>query len=169
MGTINLTFKYTQYEYVRAEQQYLIANRTIRKYDPIIAIIFLLFSTCYLFLSASSTFSIVFLAITLIVFMLGCFLYFYVPVLKFKQTSKYHEEYTLKFSRESIEFKTPSIDSVLKWNVYSELWESSDFYFLIQAPRMYTLIPKRAFANPADKQAFEEIALLNMKSAKREL
>lgn len=55
------------------------------------------------------------------------------PILKFKQAEKYHEEYTLIFSKNIIRFKTPSIESELKWNIYSMLWENHDFYYLIQA------------------------------------
>ena len=169
MDTVTLIFTYTQNEYVKADRQYLIANKTVRKYDPIIIAILLLLSMCNLFLSGFSTLGIISLAIILSVVALGCYIYFYMPVLKFKQTSKLHEEYTLSFSKERIGFKTPSIDSVLQWNIYSELWESDDFYFLIHVPRAYTLIPKRAFNNPVDMQFFEEISLLNTKNVKRRL
>ena len=97
----------------------------------------------------------------------GSALYFFMPHYKFKQTAKYHEEYKLLFSSSSIKFKTPSIDSELKWGIYTGLWESGDFYFLIQAPRMYTLIPKRAFESPAAEQNFEDMALSNIGGAKR--
>ena len=169
MDNVTLNFAYTQKEYVKADKQYLIASKTIRKYDPILIAVSLLFSACILFLSSFSILGIILLAIILVASALGCYVYFYMPVLKFRQTSKYHEEYTLSFSTEGIAFKTPSIDSVLQWDVYSELWESDDFYFLIQAPRVYALIPKRAFKTPADKQCFEEMSLSNMKNAKKRL
>jgi len=57
----------------------------------------------------------------------------------------------------------------LKWSIYSDLWESDDFHYLIQAPRMYSLIPKRAFESHAEKQRFEEMTLLNLKCEKRAL
>ncbi|MDR1066108.1 MAG: YcxB family protein [Clostridiales bacterium] len=73
------------------------------------------------------------------------------------------------FSKDNIRFRTQNVDSELKWDIYSELWESNDFYYLIQGPRLYTLIPKRAFINLALNQAFEEIVLSNLKSPKRKL
>ena len=76
------------------------------------------------------------------------------------------EEYTLVFSKENIKFKTQSIDSEVKWDIYSELWESHDFYYLIQAPRLYTLIPKRVFKDLNEKQLFEEIAQSRVKTTK---
>ena len=166
MKSVGLIFRYTQNEYIKAEKQFLIANKIIRKYDPIIATAFLLFSMAYLFLSQFGTFSIVFSAITLIVLILGSFIYFCLPFLKFKHTSKYHQEYALVFTNDAIRWKTPSVESELKWNIYSEIWVSNDFYYLFQAPRVYTLIPKRAFAKEEDMQTFEEIASSNIKSIK---
>lgn len=169
MKTVQLVFQYTQREYVKAGQQYLIANKTIRKYDAVLFALFALFATGYLFLSSFGTLSIVMFLLMLIVTGVAIFLYFFVPALKFKGASKYHEAYAMTFSPEAITWKTASVESELKWTVYSALWESDDFYFLIQGPQMYTLIPKRAFAGPEEKQAFEEMALSNLKSAKRVL
>jgi len=81
-------------------------------------------------------------------------LYFYIPLYNFRITPKYTEEYNLTFSSSGITFKTPSIDSIIKWDVYSEIWESNDLYFLIQSPRMYTLIPERVFGSPVEMRVF---------------
>ncbi|MCL2057580.1 MAG: YcxB family protein [Oscillospiraceae bacterium] len=91
------------------------------------------------------------------------------PILKFKHTSKYYEKYTLIFTNEGINFKTPSVDSNLQWAIYSEIWENDDFYYLIQAPRIYTLIPKRTFNTTADRQYFEDCCLSNIQKPKRVL
>lgn len=78
------------------------------------------------------------------------------PILRFKQIVKYHEEYIMVFSKDIIKWKASNIESELKWDIYSELWESDDFYFLIQASRVYTLIHKRVFENQEEKQTFED-------------
>ena len=88
------------------------------------------------------------------------------PIFRYKQTAKYHDEYLLLFSKDIINWKTSNIETHFKWDVYSELWESNDFYFLIQKSHQYTIIPKRAFENQEEKQAFEEMALPNLKSVK---
>lgn len=167
MKTVQLIFQYTQSEYVRAVRQYLIASKMIRKFDIVLAPLLLLYSIGYVFISDFSIFSIIIALIVLIGTVLGSFLYFFMPIAKFKQTSKYHAEYTMIFSQNAIKWKTQNTESQLKWNIYSELWESNDFYFLIQGPRMYTLIPKRVFASQEEKQIFEEIVLAKLKSSKR--
>jgi len=98
---------------------------------------------------------------------LGSFIYYLMPILKFSQTAKYHDVYSMVFSNDVIQWETPSIHSEIKWEIYSEVWESNEFYYLIQGPRMYTLIPKRAFENQEDKQAFEVILRSNFKRIKR--
>ena len=72
----------------------------------------------------------------------------------------------LVFSKETIKFKTQSIESEMKWDIYSALWENHDFYYLIQSPRIYTLIPKRVFKDLNEKQLFEEIVQSRVKTIK---
>ena len=167
METIVITYEYSRNEFVKATQQYLLANGTIRKYDPAIVVVFLLFSVCFRFFFDLTTLGVILFVITLLFSAFAGLLYFYMPVLLYKRNPKYHEAYTLAFSKDSINFKTPSIDSVIQWSAYAELWESEDFYFLIQAPRAYSVIPKRTFKDAADQQVFEEMAALNIKKSKR--
>ena len=167
METIILTFQYTLNDFVKAQRQYLIANKTIRKYDPALLAVFLLFSILFRFFADLHILGTILFTIALIVCALEAFLYFCYPILIFKNNLKYRDEYTLTFSNEDIKFKTQSIDSVLQWNIYSAFWESSDFYFLIQSPRVYTFVPKRVFNNPTDKRMFESMALFNIKTVNR--
>ena len=166
METVELRFQYTQSEYIRAERQYLISSKTIHKYDFALVPIFLFLSGFYMLYSSFSVFSILAFGLVIAATALGSYLYILMPILKFKQTAKYREEYTLVFSKETIKFKTQSIESEMKWDIYSALWDSHDFYYLIQAPRIYTLIPKRIFKDQNEKQIFEEIAQSRVKVTK---
>jgi len=167
MDTVELTFKYTQAEFVNGDRQYLIASKTISKTNIVVLAVLLPTLLLYLFLSSFIVLAIAFTAVGVVAAITGSILYFYIPFYKFKITRKYNEEYTLTFSNSGITFKTLSIDSTIKWNMYSEIWESNDFYFLIQGPRVYSLIPKRAFGSPVEMRMFEEISISNMKCSKR--
>ena len=166
LETVKLRFQYTQSEYIKAERQYLFSSKTIHKYDIALVTLFLLLSVVYMLFSSFSIFSILIFGLIIVVTALGSYLYILMPILKFKQTAKYHEEYTLVFSKETIKFQTQSIESEMKWDIYSALWESHDFYYLIQAPRIYTLIPKRVFKDLNEKQLFEEITQSRVKTTK---
>ncbi|NLO85657.1 MAG: YcxB family protein [Clostridiales bacterium] len=169
MDTVELVFEYTQAEYIKAERQYLFASKTITKTSIVVIALYLPFSIYYLLSSSCSVLSIIALAVALLGLLMGWGIYFWLPAYKFQQTAKYHEEYHVTFSQDRIIFQTPTIDSDLKWDIYSEIWSSDDFYFLIQAPRIYSLMPKRAFASPAVRQAFEEMAISNLKCSIRVL
>ena len=39
--------------------------------------------------------------------------------------------------------------------MYKEVWENDEFYYLIQAPQIFSLIPKSALENDSAKQNFE--------------
>ena len=109
--------------------------------------------------SAFSTLSVILFGIVILVVIMGCCLYFLMPILKYKNTSKFHEAYTLIFSEDAIYFKTDSIDS--------ELWHNDNFYYLIQGVRMYTLIPKRVFKDSDEQEAFEELVQSKLRLIKR--
>ena len=163
MDTLKLTFKYTQSEYVKAERKYLLSSKVISKVSIVILAAYFLFAIAYLFLSSFNLWSIIALVVAVIAGIMGGVLYFYIPIYKFRSTAKYQEEYSLLFSSDGIGFKTKTIDSELKWSIYSEVWECNDFYFLIQAPRIYTLIPKRAFTSSIEKNTFDKLVTSNMK------
>lgn len=166
MNSVELIFRYTKEEYVKAEREYLLAARVVHRYDIVLGVIFLLFSIAVLFISSFSALSIVFLGIILLVIVLGGYTYLCMPGVRFKQTAKYQEEYTMIFADEEIRWKTRSVDSNLKWELYSEIWESRDFYFLIQGPRMFALIPKRAFCNAGSRENFAGLVLKHFKEIK---
>lgn len=159
MDTVNIIFKYTQDEYVKAARVYLIASKIIRRFDIVLLAIFIPFSIIYFFLSHYSVLSIIILMLIILVSIIGFMAYFYIPVRNFRLTSKFHEEYRLTFSQDGISFKTPTIDSEIKWDVYSKAWESRDYYYLIQAPQMYMVVPKRAFNSDVEINSFEKIIL----------
>jgi hypothetical protein len=79
-----------------------------------------------------------------------------VPYKNFQVVKKLHDECRLSFSETSIRFNTAKISSEFQWSVFSEAWENKEFYFLIQQPQLYTLLPKRAFT-PEQEEAFKKI------------
>jgi hypothetical protein len=58
---------------------------------------------------------------------------------------KFREPYELAFDDAGIHFKTPTIDSQLAWATYTRVLEDERVWLLVYGPRMYTVLPKRAF------------------------
>ncbi len=169
MNAVELTFKYTQKEFVKAERKYMFGSKIITKTSVVIEALYFPFSIWYLYYTSANALSIVAVVIATLALIMGCIRYIYEPMYRFKRTAKYQEEYNLILGMDGIKFKTPTIHSELNWEVYVGLWESDECYYLVQASRMYTLIPKRAFADMTSQQAFEEIALSQLKCDKKNI
>ena len=167
MEGVELIFKYSQGEYTKAYRQYLIASKILSKPNIIIVLLFFPLSLVNLYVSSFNTLSILLSVITFFALLIGSLLYFYIPIRNFKIQAKLQDEYTLTFTLNNIHFKTTSIDSETKWDVYKEVWENKDFYYMIQAPQLFSLIPKRALANETVKKTLEEIIISNFNSIKK--
>lgn len=166
MEQVSIKFQYTENEYAKAVRKYLLVSDIIKKLDLVLAIIGVPCTLVYFFLSSFSWFSILLLVCAVLFAGFIGFQYLYVPVMTFRKTSKFKDEYHLTFTEEGILFETDTIHSELKWDVYTIFWESEDCYYLVQEKHVYTILPKRAFSGDAEKLAFERMAEQGLGSKK---
>lgn len=169
MEQVDIKFQYTEQEYVKAVRKYLLVTDTIKKLDLVLAIIGVPATLVYFFLSSFGWFSILLLVCAVLFTGFIGFQYLYVPVLTFRKTPKFNEEYHLMFTAEGILFETATIHSELKWDTYTKFWESEDCYYLVQEEHIYTILPKRAFAGDAEKMSFERMAESGTEYNKRKI
>jgi len=165
--TVELKFQYTKEEYVKAFRLYLLADRAAGKFARGFILLFSAFSIYYLLSSGFGALGILCCVLSAVAIAIELLLYFYIPHRNFINSPKLHEEYLLIFSPDEIIFRTSGIDSRLKWDIYSALWESGDFYFLVQASRNYTLVPKRVFKDSGEREIFKSLAAKAVKNFKR--
>jgi len=85
-----------------------------------------------------------------------------IPSIAFRRQPKFRDEYSLSFSPEGIHFRTTHIDSDLKWGIYT--WALADVYsfILYYGSQQFTVIPKRVFESPSQRQAFEQLLRQNV-------
>jgi hypothetical protein len=165
--TVELKFQYTKEEYVKAYRLYLLADRVTGKFARGFVLLFSVFSIYYLFSSGFGTLGVLCCALSSVAIAIELMLYFYIPHRNFVNSPKLQEGYILIFSPDEIIFKTQSIDSKLKWDIYSAIWESRDFYFLVQPSKNYTLVPKRVFKNSDEQEIFKSLATGAVKNFNR--
>lgn len=84
----------------------------------------------------------------------------------FRQNPKFQEAYHLAFDDSGIRFKTQSIDSTLAWSQYTRVLEDPHVWLLVYGPRMYTVLPKRAFT-PESEQAFRALLARHVQAPAR--
>lgn len=82
----------------------------------------------------------------------------------FKRNPKLHERYRLGFTDAGIDFKTASLESKVAWTHYARFLESRELVLLIYGTRMYTVIPKRAFAAQEQYERFMALIRANVGS-----
>ena len=169
MEQVEIRFQYTEREFVKAVQKYLLTSGTIRKTDVVLAIIGVPCALLVLFLTSLKWLGVLLLLGTTWFSCTIGFLYWYGQVLKFRKTPKYMEKYHMVFSEGGILFETATLHSELKWDTYTALWESEDCYYLVQTKQIYSILPKRAFAGDAEKLAFERMTEKGTESTKRNI
>jgi len=73
-------------------------------------------------------------------------------LIEFRTNPKFRETYELTLEREGLHFRTPTIDSNIKWTHYSQVLETPKALILVYGRRMFTVLPKRAFSDQAQLQ-----------------
>ena len=169
MEQIDIKFQYTEKEYVKAVRKYLLVTDTIKKLDLVLAIIGVPCTLVYFFLSSYNWFSILLLVCAVLFTGFIGLQYLYVPVMTFRKTPKFQEEYHLTFTGEGILFETATVHSELEWGSYNIFWESEDCYYLVQEEHIYTILPKRAFKGDPERMAFERMAEVGTEYTKRKI
>lgn len=154
---IELKFTHTKEEYVKAVREYLIAAKIISKVNVVFIVLFTIFSVFYAVSSGFEVISLFALTVSTMGLIIGTLVYGVMPIKIYNKSKRVQEPYDIAFDHDSIKFKTNSIDSVLQWTTYSKVWQSKNFFFLIQETNVYSVIPIRAFKNADDLHAFKAL------------
>jgi len=84
-------------------------------------------------------------------------LVFIYPRWQFRRNARTRGEQTHQFSDEGFEVSLSDSRSVAKWTFYQQVIATSDLYLMLHNNRLCNILPRRAFANPADEATFREI------------
>jgi hypothetical protein len=155
-STINLSFRYTESDYVRAFRAHY-ASRLRLRLDIVVTIAFVGIGI-YLWRSPSLHWLGLASIVVAVVFALMLIAAFTViPPLAFRREAKFRDDYFLTFSHEGIHFRTAHIDSQLQWSMYSRALIDAHSYVLYYGSHQFTVIPKRVFQSAELQQAFEQL------------
>jgi YcxB-like protein len=155
-SSINLAFRYTERDYVRALRSHY-ASRLRLRLDIAVTVILVVIGA-YLWRSSSLHWLglvCVVIAVTFALMLVAAFTV--IPILAFRHEPKFRNDYSLTFSPEGIHFRTTHIDSQLQWSMYSQALVDAHSYVLYYGSRQFTVIPKRVFQSAQQQQAFEQL------------
>ncbi|MEG4009861.1 YcxB family protein [Microcoleus sp. Pol11C1] len=92
---------------------------------------------------------------------------FYIPLIKlnqryqlarlWKSQPNLREPTTLEFNEEGIIYKTFSVESNIKWQLYTKFRETKKLFMLYQFPHVFNILPKRAFMSNEQLDQFREL------------
>jgi len=159
MEPIRIEFEHRLSDHLRASRLFHAKASALARVDKVVAVILALFGLVLVIAVGPRWW-------TLVWFVLAPLEWFDLlsiePVmvrLAFRKTSKFCEPTTLVFTEDAVQYKTPSVDSTLRWDVFRGILEDADLFLLLyRAPRPYAVIPKRAFADAARIDEFRDLA-----------
>jgi hypothetical protein len=160
MESIQLSFKYTEEEYLAAARLFLWRSR-----ETLIRLVvtFAFLSFGLILLLSLISFALPLWATISLSLLVGVALFhgfFYdLPRRYFRGDPKFRDEYSLTFSDEGIGFKTRNIDASVAWSLYTGVIENKNFYLLIYGKDIasLTVIPKRVFRDSKQEVTFVEM------------
>jgi hypothetical protein len=167
MNPITVTFRYLPGEYLRAFNAHQRLRMRIGP-DGVFSLVMLAGGLAALYFGGEKYFWLgtTFSAFGLAYPMLSVIMLFLLPRLLMAESVRLRSEYEyrLTFSHDGIRVRTESVDSRIDWNFYKSATVVRDFYLLYWdlRRREFTAIPKRAFENAGDMQAFDAMLLAHV-------
>ena len=160
--TISLRFKYTEEEYIAATRLYMTRSMDFAIRLMICTSYAIACIALFVWLEFASEAIILMIVLACFPFLIGFLHLFVLPRQRFRSDPKFKDEYFLQFSDDGIQFKTTDIDALLQWSLYNKVLENERFYLLVYGKHMISVIPKRAFADAKQEEAFSEMLRRNL-------
>lgn len=139
METVNLSFRYTQADYVKAMRAHY-ASRLRLPLDIAVIIVVAVLGG-YELQTGSLLLGLVFLGISGAFTLMLLAAFFVIPVLAFRREPKFRDEYSLSFSGDNIHFRTAHIDSNLEWTMYTRALIAAESFILYYGDHQFTVVP----------------------------
>jgi hypothetical protein len=155
--TVTVKFENNVDEHVHAAELYY-KTTFYYKADKVVAILLLLYGIYVTIILGVKWWTVIFIILAPVEWFNLLSPYKLQARLWFKWNPKFHEAYEISFSEDAIHFKTLTIDSNINWTMYNKMLEDDQIFLMIYGKRMYSVIPKRVFANDDEINAFRKLA-----------
>jgi hypothetical protein len=86
-----------------------------------------------------------------------------VAYFEFRRNPKYRQRYELTLSPEALYVTTDTVSSIIKWDHFSHLWDTSKAFVLCSGVGIPAVIPKAAFTNAVDLEAARTLLVMAVK------
>ena len=155
-GVIEVTFTYTEEEYLSAERAFLWGRRDPKfervlmgGFFAVLVVIFALAGDPYLG-GMMVTFMLAVLAV-------GYFVYRIQPRNAVRRDPKFREPFRVSFAEEGIHIASTEFEVRYDWAYFPKFLETPEFFFFLYTEEMYFLVPKRALRDRRREPALGEL------------
>jgi hypothetical protein len=160
METVNLSFRYTQADYVQAMRAHYASRLRLPLDVAVIVVVAAL--GIYEWQTGMHSLGAAFLGIAGAFTLMLLAAFFVIPIFAFRREPKFRDEYALSFSPRGIHFRTVHIDSDLQWTMYTRALIASESFILYYGNHQFTVVPKRVFHDDEQRHAFEQMLAENV-------
>jgi hypothetical protein len=159
---VNLSFRYTEKDYLRAVRAHL--RTRLRLPLDVLIVVALAALGAYEWRSQETHwYGVTAVTVSALFGLLLIAAFTAIPSLMFRREPKFRDDYSFTFSRVGIQFKTAHIDSELQWTMYTRALVDARSYILYYGARRFTVIPTRVFQNGEQQGIFERLVTQNIK------
>ena len=155
MDRVDLSFHYTEQDYVRAMRSHY--RRRLRLPLDIAVIVIGSAIAAYQFRSGSQWLGTAVIALCALFAAILVAAFTVIPRIAFRRQPKFRDDYSLSFSEQGIHFRTTHIDSELQWAMYSHALVDAHSFILYYGPNQFSVIPRRVFQDDRQRQTFERL------------
>ena len=155
--SINLEYVLTEKEYVSAAQAFYSRTYHTKLWFYFSAFMFLSGLAVVRFVAIDNIIGLILLVIGFSSLCQTYRAHFVLPREIFRRNPELGQSWTLQFTEDGLFSSSNKSDSRIEWSFFREIWETSDFYFLLSGKDMPTIITKRAFTNKAQEVGFRDL------------
>lgn len=159
---VGLHFRYEEEEFVAATRLYLLRKPALLARFGLVFIL-VMAGICLLLAALAALPTTILTAAVVAAPILLYSLLYEEPRKAFRRDPRNKEEFYWQFSEQGITQRTLHTEAHINWELFTHVLAGRRFYLLAYGKHMFTLIPRRAFATPAQEAAF--VALLRHKVA----
>lgn len=158
MKEIRVNLQYLRSEYIRGIRLYLRKSGVAGPRDVILVLAVFVLSCGLIWLTGMTVVNTALVVLLVMAVAMGLFVYLIRPGYQFDHTPSCRDSTAYTFTKEDIGLQNETVAGVFQWT-FTKLWNTEEFYFLIQDKQSYSMLPKRIFGGPKEWSAFEEMVL----------
>lgn len=160
--TIAVCFRYTQEDYVQAFRLGIVGTMKPRSLVAGVIVTFLLGVVVLVLEDGSEPvggwLGRVSITVSLLIALIAAAVWFILPRWIYRRETKLQQEYRFEFSPSGIRFESVDVVSSLRWSTFRGLCSDADVHLLLFGRYGFTAVPRSAFANAGDDDAFVRMA-----------